>query len=179
MLLTMDIGNPNITIGVFRADALVLESRLSTTFSRTEDQYAVDLMEVFRLYGLENCRFDAAILCSVVPSLDAFIRRAVEKVTGVTPLQVGPGTKTRIRLEAPETAIRTHTIESMQSGVVFGTASMIDGMCDRIEAELGGPAAIVATGGLARGIVPHCKHTIRYHDDLILHGLRLIYKKNS
>lgn len=52
-------------------------------------------------------------------------------------------------------------------------------MCDRIEAELGYPAVIVATGGLGREIVPHCRRKITYVDDLLLEGLRMIYEKNK
>ena len=56
---------------------------------------------------------------------------------------------------------------------------MLDGMCDRIEEELGYPAVIVATGGLGREIVPHCRRKITYVDDLLLEGLRMIYEKNK
>ena len=65
------------------------------------------------------------------------------------------------------------------SGVVNGTASMIDGMIDRIEEETGFKCSLVATGGLASEIVPSCRHNIEYRDDLMLQGLRLIYEKNK
>lgn len=66
----------------------------------------------------------------------------------------------------------------MKSGVVLGTAAMLDGMCERIEEELGSPCSTVATGGLANVIVPSCKRRIDLRDDLILEGLRIIYNRN-
>ena len=67
----------------------------------------------------------------------------------------------------------------MRSGVVFGNASMIDGMIDRFCDEYGQNLTVVATGGLSSTIVPHCKHEILNDADLVLKGLNIIYKKNS
>jgi type III pantothenate kinase len=67
----------------------------------------------------------------------------------------------------------------MQSGTVFGAAAMIDGLCDRIEEELGAKAGtVVATGGLARQIVKNCRHDVLYNGELILQGLKIIFNKN-
>ena len=254
MLLALDMGNTNITIGVFEGTRLMLESRVATDRTKMEDQYAIDLMDILRLYGINTHDFEGAIISSVVPPLEHAIRGAVKKVTGVTPLMVGPGTKTgvnnridnpaqlgpdllvgavaavarfgapcviwdlgtattvsvvdktgaflggaimpgvytsfdslisrasllpRISLETPAKVIGGNSNDSMQSGAVYGTAAMLDGMCDRIEEELGYPAVIVATGGLGREIVPHCRRKITYVDDLLLEGLRMIYEKNK
>lgn len=84
-----------------------------------------------------------------------------------------------ISLEAPEAAIGRSTVDSMKSGAVFGTASMLDGMCERIAKELGGKATVVATGGLAAVIEPHCKTDIILDDMLLLEGLKLIYEKHT
>ena len=67
----------------------------------------------------------------------------------------------------------------MKSGILFGNASCIDGMIDRIEKELGQNVTAVATGGLAGRIVPLCRHEITLDDELLLKGLLLIYEKNS
>lgn len=254
MLLALDMGNTNITIGVFEDDHLLLESRVATDYTKMEDQYAVELLDILRLYSVDAADIDGAIISSVVPPLDSILRHAVKKVTGQTPLMVGPGMKTglniridnpaqlgsdllvgaiaaiaqygapciiwdlgtattlsvvdangdfrggaimpgvatsfdsltnrtsllpRIRLEAPFHAIGTNSNDSMQSGAVFGSASMIDGMCDRVLEELGYPAPIVATGGLSHEIIPHCRHQIIYDDKLLLEGLRLVYNKNQ
>lgn len=84
----------------------------------------------------------------------------------------------RISLEAPKRAIGKNTIDSMKSGIVFGNASCIDGMIDRIEEEIGEKATYVATGGLAQRITPYCRHDIILDDELLLKGLMLIYHKN-
>lgn len=86
----------------------------------------------------------------------------------------------QVELEArPRRLLGANTADCLHSGIVYGTAAMLDGMCDRIEAELGYPAVIVATGGLGREIVPHCRRKITYVDDLLLEGLRMIYEKNK
>ena len=84
-----------------------------------------------------------------------------------------------ISMEAPKRVIGTNTIACMQSGLIYGQASMFDGMIDRIEDELGEKATIVATGGLARPVLVHCKHEVIIDDDLLIKGLMVIYKKNK
>lgn len=84
----------------------------------------------------------------------------------------------RIGLDPPKKLIGKNTIDCMKSGILYGHASCIDGMIDRIEEELQEKATIVATGGLAGTIAPLCKHTIIHDDSLLLKGLLLIYKKN-
>lgn len=86
----------------------------------------------------------------------------------------------RISIEAPERIIGKNTIGSMQSGIIYGNASCIDGMIDRFVEEIGikEPITVVATGGLSKIIVPHCKKDIIIDQDLLLKGLRIIYNKN-
>ena len=67
----------------------------------------------------------------------------------------------------------------MKSGILYGNASMLDGMIDRIEEEIGSTATVIATGGLASAIVPLCRHEIILDDDLLLRGLLYIYERNS
>lgn len=83
-----------------------------------------------------------------------------------------------ISLEAPKHIVGTNTIDCMQSGVIHGNAACIDGMIERIEEEIGQRCTVVATGGLAKVIVPHCKKEVVLDDDLLLKGLRIIYDKN-
>ncbi len=75
--------------------------------------------------------------------------------------------------------IGKNTISCMQSGMLFGTASMLDGMIERIEEELGEKTTVIATGGLAEEIVKHCKREIIYKDDLLIRGLWVLYQKNK
>ena len=84
-----------------------------------------------------------------------------------------------IPLSVPDKAIGTNTVSCMQSGCILGAALLLDGMIDRMEAELGQKATVVATGGLARCIVPICQHEILLNEDLLLNGLAVLYEKNK
>lgn len=84
----------------------------------------------------------------------------------------------KISLEPPKRIIGTNTIDAMKSGILYSTAGGLDGIIERIEDELGEPVTAVATGGLAKVIVPICKHDIILDDELLLKGLRIIYNKN-
>ena len=85
----------------------------------------------------------------------------------------------RISIEAPKKTIGKNTIDCMKSGIIHGNAACIDGMVQRIEKELGQKATVLATGGLAKKIVPYCEQDIVIDDELLLKGLRLIYNKNK
>jgi len=78
-----------------------------------------------------------------------------------------------------KTVIGANTIDSMKSGIVLGTASMMDGMIDRYREVLGENATVLATGGLAPSIANHCRRDVIIEDDLIIDGLYIIFKKNS
>lgn len=84
----------------------------------------------------------------------------------------------RVSLEAPRKVIATNTVECMQSGAIFASAAMLDGMIERMEAELGMSAAVIATGGLAACVAPYCKREIRLEPDLLLKGLAVLWERN-
>jgi type III pantothenate kinase len=84
---------------------------------------------------------------------------------------------TRVEYEAPDGVIGTNTVDSIRSGLIFGTAGQVDGIVERIRLELGS-ATTIATGGLAPVVIPHCR-TIDHHEPfLTLEGLRLVHAKN-
>jgi type III pantothenate kinase len=83
----------------------------------------------------------------------------------------------KVDLSAPRTAIGRSTRTALQSGAVFGFAGQVDGIVERMRAELGGEAATVATGGLAGLIVPHTRTLVRHEPDLTLNGLRLVWER--
>ncbi|MCD7725742.1 MAG: type III pantothenate kinase [Clostridiales bacterium] len=85
----------------------------------------------------------------------------------------------RISLEPPKKIIGRNTIECMKSGIIIGQAAQMDGMVERIREELGVGAPVVATGGLAGCIVPHCRNDIICDNELTLKGLGIIYQKNA
>lgn len=83
-----------------------------------------------------------------------------------------------ISLDQPKHAIGRNTIDCMRSGIMFGTASMLDGMIRRMEAELGTRTNVVITGGLGKFIAPLCETEMIYDEDLILKGLWTLYQEN-
>ena len=253
MLLALDIGNSNITIGAFDKDELIFTARMKTDRLRTENQYAIELLDILKLY-IKKFTFSAAIISSVVPELTEIIKKAVFDVTACKPIIIGPGIKTglnvathnageigadliagavgvaekyplpaiavdlgtatkiyivsdkkefvggmiapgirismdalsnecsqlpTVSLTAPKKAISLNTTECMQSGIVFGFASLIDGMLERFTKEYGEVKSVVATGGLSKPIISNCKADISLDENLILDGLRAIYKKNA
>lgn len=84
----------------------------------------------------------------------------------------------KISLDKPKKLIGTNTVECMKSGILYGTASSMDGMIDRIRDEIG-EATAVATGGLAGSVVPLCRNKVILDDELLIKGLMIIYNKNS
>lgn len=84
-----------------------------------------------------------------------------------------------IQLDRPKQAIGRNTADAMRSGVMIGTASMLDGMIDRFEEELGRKCTVVVTGGIGRFIVPLCRHEMIYDRDLVMKGLAALYRENS
>ena len=84
----------------------------------------------------------------------------------------------RISFDEPKQVIGTTTVDSMQSGLIYGNAAMLDGLIDRVEAELGEKCVVVATGGLSSKVVPHCRRKIVLDEDLLLDGLRILYERN-
>ena len=83
-----------------------------------------------------------------------------------------------IGIKAPSKVICTNTTDSMLSGLIYGTASMIDGLCRRFRKELGAECSLVATGGLSHLVIPECEEDIILDEDITVDGLRIIYDKN-
>ena len=84
-----------------------------------------------------------------------------------------------IQLDQPKKAIGRNTIDCMRSGIMMGNACMIDGMVERMEEELGYKTTVIATGGIAKFIVPMCKNQVIYDKDLIVKGLAALYRENK
>ena len=113
----------------------------------------------------ENKYIGGVIFPGVRVSLDALTSRAAQL----------PG----ISLDRPKHVIGKNTVDCMRSGMMYGTAAMLDGLIERMEAELGHKCTIIATGGMAQFVTPLCKREILLDKDLLLKGLNVIYKKNK
>lgn len=254
MLLAIDIGNTNITIGAYNSNFLNFTARLATDTRKTADEYAIDIKNILSLYSVEKEKIEDCIISSVVPTVAKSVSNAVSKLFSIVPLMLGPGVKTglnikidnpaqlgadlvagavgaidcytmpcvvidmgtattisvldknasflggiisagvrltlnalaentaqltSIPIEAPKSVIGANTVESMQAGLVYGTAAMLDGLLNKITKELGETPTIVATGGLSRDIISLCENHIIYNENLLLDGLRVIYEKNN
>lgn len=253
MFLAIDIGNTNVTLGLFDGAALVTTWRLATEVSRTADEYAMTVRSLAEHHGytLEDIR--SAAICSSVPPLVATFNELCKDYLDVVPLVVGSGVKSgirilyddprqvgpdrvvdavaanllyggpvivvdfgtatvfdavsaegdylggaiapglgistealyqrasllsRIELVAPPKAIGRNTMNSMQSGIVFGYVGLIEGLIRRFHEELGTRAQVVATGGLAPVIASQTPMVDVINVDLTLLGLRHIYEIN-
>ncbi len=134
------------------------------------------------LYGSPSLIIDmgTATKMMVMDKTGAFI--GVSIIPGVKialdALSGGTAQLPQISLEAPPSVLGKNTVECMRSGVVFGNASMLDGMIDRFNEEMGETLPVYATGGLASNIITHCKHEIKLDENLLLKGLYIIYQKN-
>lgn len=116
-------------------------------------------------YLRDNCYEGCIIMPGVRLALDALSQRAAALP--------------QISIEAPASILGHNTVDAMRSGVVYGSASQIDGMIDRLEAEASPAATIVATGGSGQEVLHYCKRKILYNADLLLDGLYLIYQKST
>lgn len=149
------VGSDRIVIAVaalaeYKAPLILMDLGTATTIEVVEP---------------ENKYLGGVIFPGVRISLDALTSRAAQL----------PG----ISLDKPKHVIGKNTVDCMRSGMMFGTAAMIDGLVERIESELGHPSTLIATGGMAQFITPLCKHDIILEKDLLLKGLNIIYKKNK
>jgi type III pantothenate kinase len=254
MLLTVDVGNTNISFGVFSGDRLVHHLRTESVRSRTADEYEVQVRQMMAMRDVDPTGLEGAIVASVVPPLTDTIVALVSKAFGIQPLVVGPGIKTgmkilyenprevgadrivnavaafawakggviavdfgtattfdcvtpdgdylggviapgieisadalfsrasrlhRVELARPDRVVGRNPEGSMQSGIVFGYAGLVDGLCARLRAELDYPCRVLATGGLARLIAPETEAIEHTDANLTLTGLRLIYERNT
>lgn len=253
MILCVNIENSDITLGGFRDDELAFVAELSTSISETKDEYAVKILNVLDLRGVDKTEITGVAISSVVPQLNAVVVDAVKLLYGTEPLLVGPGVKTGINihcdtpssvgadiicasvaahsvyggpalivdmgtatkmivvnkkgsfvgvsvapgivmglnalangtaqlpnvsLEAPTSVVAKNTVDCMKSGAVFGHASLIDGMIERINDEVGEELTVYATGKFAPVVLPHCKHQMKLDEYLVLKGLNIIYNLN-
>lgn len=98
MLLALDVGNTNITIGVFRRKEIIESFRITTKIQRTSDEYGMIISDLLQAKGKDCKEVKAAIICSVVPNIMHSLVNGIVKYFNIKPIIVGPGVKTGINL---------------------------------------------------------------------------------
>ena len=149
------VGSDRIVIAVaalaeYKAPLILMDLGTATTLEVVEP---------------DNVYMGGIIFPGVKLSLDAMTTRCAQL----------PG----ISLDKPKQVIGKNTVDCMRSGMMYGTAAMIDGLVERIEEELGHECTLVATGGMAQFIIPLCKRDIILDKNMLLKGLNILYQKNK
>ncbi|MGB9813958.1 MAG: type III pantothenate kinase [Thermovenabulum sp.] len=151
MLLTVDIGNTNIVLGVFIKEKLIEHFRISTDREKTEDEYGIMVISLLREFDINVRGFDGAVISSVVPPLTPIFEKMCEKYLNVVPLIVGPGIKTgiNIKYENPREVGADRIVNAVAAYhkykgpvivVDFGTATTFDAISENFD-YLGGAIA--------------------------------------
>lgn len=253
MLLTIDIGNTNVTLGVFDGETIQADWRLRSSREASRDEVGMSLMGLFQHAGLRIDDLEGVCLASVVPPLTGTYVQACKQYLKSDPLVVETGVKTgvkvivteprsvgadrivnacavkekvggpaivvdfgtattfdaldkdgnylggaiapgleiaadslsgrtaklpRVELVVPPRVIGKTTIDAIRSGLVYGYVALVEGMIERISAELTEDPVVVATGGLA-GLISSLTDSIdRVEPNLTLDGLRIIWNLN-
>lgn len=253
MLLTIDVGNTNLTLGLYQGEKLNPHWRLATDHSRMPDEYGLQLLGLLQHAGKSAKDLTGISLASVVPPLTNRVVQACREYLKQEPLVVDTGVKTGIRiryedpkavgadrvcdavavmnlyggpaciidfgtattfnaltkegdylggaitaginlaadalfthaaklqridLQRPPSVIGRNTVHAMQSGLLFGYVSMVEGMVTRFRSELGSEMKVVATGGLAEIVSQETKFINVLAPWLTLDGLRIIWELN-
>lgn len=250
MLLTADIGNTSITLGLYKDNKYINEFRLASDKDLSGEEYEILLRSLFKDYSIDGC-----VIASVVEELNIKFKRAADNVFDIksvfvasdvslgidvrtdNPREVGadrlanavaaanlykgavividfgtatsfdiinskheflggviaPGINTQMKclknstsklpkidVSISQKAIGHNTTDAILSGVIRGTACMVDGLVSQCEEELGEKAVLVATGGYCGLIANYLKRPFDYiNPTLTLEGLRLIYNLNT
>jgi type III pantothenate kinase len=253
MLLTIDIGNTNLTLGLYEGEQLGAHWRLATDHNRMPDEYGLQFLGLLQNAGKTLKDIHGISLASVVPPLTGRVIQACNEYLKQEPLVVDAGIKTgikiryedpkavgadrvcdavavlkfyggpacvvdfgtattfnaitkegeylggaitagvnlaaeglfthaaklpRIDLQRPPSVIGRNTVHAMQSGLLFGYVSMVEGMVERFRSELGSEMKVIATGGMAEIIAKETTVVNFIAPWLTLDGLRIIWELN-
>jgi type III pantothenate kinase len=142
-----------------------------------------DAVAAVNLYPVPLITIDmgTATTVGVVDETETFIGGMIVPgvMVSLNALAGGTAQLPHISLDPPKHAIGRNTVECMQNGIIYHNAAGVDGMIERIEAQLGKKCTVVITGGLSTVIAPHCKHEMIHDPELLLKGLMILYRKNA
>jgi len=253
MLLTIDIGNTNLTLGLYNCEKLDIHWRLATDHERMPDEYGMQILGMLEHSGCPSSQLSGIILASVVPPLTTRISQACKSYLNLAPMVVDHNTKTgieilyddpaavgadrivdavavkelyggpacivdfgtattfdavskegkylggaiapgigisadalfsrtaklpRVDFQTPPSAIGRNTVHAIQSGLMFGYTSLVEGMVNRFRMELGEEMKVIATGGLAEIVAKETDSIQIIAPWLTLDGLRMIWEMN-
>ena len=127
MILTIDIGNTNIELGVVDEQGIVFQERISTDIDRTELEYAVLIKNALEVHGLTGDEITGSIMSSVVPPLVHIIKSAIKTLIGITPMVVGAGLKTGldIKIDNPKTLGADIVVDSVAAKEIYGAPCIV------------------------------------------------------
>ncbi|MBQ7293718.1 MAG: type III pantothenate kinase [Clostridia bacterium] len=127
MVLCIDVENSDITLGGFRDSELAFIAKLSTAVSETEDEYAVKILNILALRGVDKDEIKGVIIASVVPQLNSVVIGAVKLLYGLEPIVVGPGVKSGINIhcDTPSSVGADLICASVAAYTVYGGTSLI------------------------------------------------------
>jgi len=122
MILVIDVGNTNITYGVYRGKELVATFRMTTKQARTSDEYGMSIMELLRINSVEKEDLEGTIIASVVPNVMHSLTGAVTRYLKTPRLIVGPGVKTGIRVvtENPRQIGADRIVDAVAAYEIYG-----------------------------------------------------------
>jgi len=253
VLLALDVGNTNVTIGAFDGEKIAGRWRLRTIREQTADEWGILIRNLFSLSSLDLAAVNGVIISSVVPAVDQPLEAMADRYFRRKPLFLTYATNLGIRVQydnprevgadrlangvagyrkfggpvvvvdlgttinfdivsgdgiflggiicpgigmsisglfartarlpmvdfrEPEKLIGSNTVGSITSGLFYGFVGMIDGILERLAAELGPNLKTVATGGQGHMITQSSKWVKRYEEDLTLEGLRFVWERN-
>ena len=154
MLLTADVGNTNIKLGIFDGDSLKYKLRFSTDTKKTSDEFALELYTFFQIYNIDYSMIDGSIISSVVPKVTRPLRDAIHIVTGARSMVIGPGLKTGmdLKIDRPET---------LGGDIVCGCVGAYE--------KYGGPAIVIFMGTAT--VIAYVDEHFAYHGGVIAPGV--------
>ena len=127
MLLVIDAGNSNITLGVFRAHELIAEGRLNTDRDKSSDEYGVEIRDLFERSGVDTKSIDGIAIASVVPSLDQALRQMSETYFDLTPLFVDHTNTIGLQIlyDPPSAVGADRIVDAVAASTVYGVPCII------------------------------------------------------